>query len=202
MRQSFILAAALGLFGGAALADEAPRVGITSTFAEVEFTTPQGETVTISRDQTEGAMLEGDWRLIGRDCPPFCIQPLQAAEGVTTVGELELLALVQEDDVVLVDGRTSDWYTSGTIPGAINVPYTEAVERLAQLGCEPDFDGKFDCTEAKKAVMFCNGPWCGQSPTAIRSMLDAGYPADRIFYYRGGMQEWRMLGLTVAGGTQ
>lgn len=51
-------------------------------------------------------------------------------------------------------------------------------------------------------ILFCNGPWCGQSPTAIRAMIGAGYPADRISYYRGGMQEWRLLGLTVAGGGQ
>jgi hypothetical protein len=29
-------------------------------------------------------------------------------------------------------------------------------------------------------------------------MIDAGYPAERISYYRGGMQSWRVLGLTVA----
>ncbi|MGA1179662.1 MAG: rhodanese-like domain-containing protein, partial [Marivivens sp.] len=36
-----------------------------------------------------------------------------------------------------------------------------------------------------------------QSPTAIRNLLEVGYPAERIFYYRGGMQAWRMLGLSV-----
>jgi hypothetical protein len=30
-------------------------------------------------------------------------------------------------------------------------------------------------------------------------MIDAGYPADKIAYYRGGMQVWRLLGLTVTG---
>ncbi|MFO7936672.1 MAG: rhodanese-like domain-containing protein, partial [Kiritimatiellia bacterium] len=27
----------------------------------------------------------------------------------------------------------------------------------------------------------------------------AGFPADRISYYRGGMQVWRLLGLSVTG---
>jgi hypothetical protein len=31
-------------------------------------------------------------------------------------------------------------------------------------------------------------------------MIEAGYPAEKIFYYRGGMQMWRMLGLTVVPG--
>ena len=30
-------------------------------------------------------------------------------------------------------------------------------------------------------------------------MIEAGYPAERICYYRGGMQSWRVLGLTVTG---
>jgi len=55
--------------------------------------------------------------------------------------------------------------------------------------------------EAKRVALFCSGIWCGQSPTAIRNMIDAGYPAERISYYRGGMQVWRLLGLTVTGGS-
>ena len=31
-------------------------------------------------------------------------------------------------------------------------------------------------------------------------MLREGYPADRIFYYRGGMQSWQILGLTTIEG--
>ncbi|WP_342355768.1 rhodanese-like domain-containing protein [Paracoccus sanguinis] len=177
----------------------APRVGITRDMAEAVFKTPDGE-FTIRRDQTPGARLEGDWALTSMDCPPFCIQPMSPAPGVTTVGELELIEAMKAGDTILVDGRTPDWFTGGTIPGAINIPYTQAVERLSELGCEPDFDGKFDCAEAKKAILFCNGIWCGQSPTAIRAMIDAGYPADRISYYRGGMLAWRLLGLTVRGG--
>ncbi|SDW39519.1 rhodanese-like domain-containing protein [Paracoccus sanguinis] len=177
----------------------APRVGITRDMAEAVFKTPDGE-FTIRRDQTPGARLEGDWALTSMDCPPFCIQPMSPAPGVTTVGELELIEAMKAGDTILVDGRTPDWFTGGTIPGAINIPYTQAVERLSELGCEPDFDGKFDCAEAKKAILFCNGIWCGQSPTAIRAMIDAGYPAEKISYYRGGMLTWRLLGLTVAGG--
>ena len=72
-------------------------------------------------------------------------------------------------------------------------------ERLDELGCEADFDGWYCGAEVPRVALFCNGPWCGQSPTAIRRMIDAGYPADKIAYYRGGMQVWRLLGLTVTG---
>ena len=35
---------------------------------------------------------------------------------------------------------------------------------------------------------------------AIHDMITTGYPADHVFYYRGGMQVWRLLGPTVIGG--
>jgi rhodanese-related sulfurtransferase len=52
-------------------------------------------------------------------------------------------------------------------------------------------------SNAKTLVMYCNGIWCGQSPTAIKKLLDYGYPASKIKYFRGGMQNWESLGLTV-----
>jgi len=154
--------------------------------------------VEIGRIQDEAHEVTGEWARTSRPCPDFCIQPMQPAEGVTTIGELELLDKLADPEVIVVDSRTPDWFTAGTIPGAVNIPYTEAVDRLAELGCEIDFDG-WDCTEAAEVALFCNGLWCGQSPAAIRRMIEAGYPAERISYYRGGMQSWRVLGLTVTG---
>ncbi|MCR8723124.1 rhodanese-like domain-containing protein [Frigidibacter sp. ROC022] len=186
---------ALTLAGGAALAEDA--VGITKDMPSVTVPTANG-TVEISRIQDTGNRIGGDWALTSRPCPNFCIQPHSPAEGVTTIGELELIAMLQDPEAVVVDSRTPDWFAGGTIPGAINIPYTYVVDELARLGCEPDFDG-WDCSAAKPVALFCNGPWCGQSPTAIRNMIEAGYPAEQIHYYRDGMQVWRLLGLTVTG---
>jgi rhodanese-related sulfurtransferase len=55
----------------------------------------------------------------------------------------------------------------------------------------------WDFTDAKELVVWCNGPACGQSPRAIRGLLGAGYPSDKIKYYRGGMQMWQLWGLTT-----
>ncbi|SEN86555.1 Rhodanese-related sulfurtransferase [Pseudorhodobacter antarcticus] len=174
-------------------------VGITKDMPTTTIETDSGQ-VKIGRIQDPTHELAGEWALTSRACPDFCIQPHSAAQGVTTIGELELIELLKNPDAVVIDSRTPDWFAGGTIPGAINIPYTYVVDELVQLGCEPDFDG-WDCTAAKPVALFCNGVWCGQSPTAIRNMIGAGYPADRIFYYRGGMQVWRLLGLTVTGGT-
>ena len=58
-------------------------------------------------------------------------------------------------------------------------------------------DETWDFNSAKTAVLWCNGPWCGQSPAAIRGMLSLGYPPDKIRYYRGGLQLWLLFGLPV-----
>lgn len=173
------------------------EVGITKDAASVTVQTANGP-VQINRIQDAANEISGEWALTSRPCPDFCIQPQIPAAGVSTIGELELIEMLQDPEAVVVDSRTRDWFDGGTIPGAINIPYTFIVDELAQLGCEPGFDG-WDCQDAKRAALFCNGVWCGQSPTAIRAMIRAGYPADRIYYYRGGMQIWRMLGLTVTG---
>jgi rhodanese-related sulfurtransferase len=175
----------------------ADGVQITKGMPQAEVPLPEGGTAVIARNQDPENRIEGEWAKTSRACPPFCIQPMTPAEGVTTIGELELIAMLQDPQAVVVDSRVPADYETGTIAGSISIPYTEAADRLDELGCEVDFDG-FDCsTGAKPVALFCNGPWCGQSPTAARKMIEAGFPAEMIHYYRGGMQVWRMLGLSV-----
>ena len=173
----------------------AEPVNITPDVASVTVQTDAGP-AEITRIQDPAHELSGEWARTSRPCPNFCIQPMSPAPGVTTIGELEMIAALQDPEVIVTDSRVRADYLGGTIPGAVHLPYTEVADRLDVLGCEVDFDG-FDCTNARSVVLFCNGPWCGQSPTAIRRMIEAGFPAERISYYRGGMQVWRMLGLSV-----
>ena len=182
------------LAAGAATAEP---VGITAEMMTATVETPDGP-AEIGRVQDNDNRLSEDWSLTSRACPPFCIQPMEAAPGVTTIGELELIEALQDPDVIVIDSRTSDWFEGGTIPGAVNMGWDRMTDHLEELGCVPDFDG-YDCSDASEVALFCNGMWCGQSPTAIRVMLAEGYPAERIRWYRGGMQDWRVLGLTVTG---
>ena len=115
------------------------------------------------------------------------IQPIQIAEGVRTVDEVELNAYL-EQGLPIIDARTTNFYEVSTIPGAKNIPHNEAVERMDEL----DRD--------QSAILFCNGPQCPQSPSAIRNLLAAGYPPGKILYYRGGMHDWVTLGLPVVKG--
>lgn len=182
------------LLAGAASAED-ETVYITHGVPSVTVQTPDGP-VEISRIPDTDNELWGEWSRTSRPCPPFCIQPINAVEGTHLIGELELLDILQDGKTVVIDSRIRSNYLGGTIPGAINIPYDQITDSLEGLGCIPDFD-VYDCAEAKPVALFCNGPWCGQSPSAARFMIAAGYPPELISLYRGGMQVWRMFGLTV-----
>jgi len=139
-----------------------------------------------------------------------CIQPMEVAPGVVTIGELELLdfldTYVSKRKGALIDARLETWYQGGTIPGSVNFafnlfenpdanPFLEPVLQI--LGGVHNSDGTWDFSNALELALFCNGPFCGQSPRAIRNLLSIGYPAEKMRYYRGGMQAWVSLGLTV-----
>lgn len=127
--------------------------------------------------------------------------------------------------IVLVDSRTPDWVAKGTIPSAVNVSWVELTPKkgattegiikvmTGQFGvkltegkddvdvdeaiAQGDTSTVFDYSAAKTLVLFCNGMWCGQSPASIYALRKFGYPADKIKYYRGGMQDWKILGLST-----
>jgi rhodanese-related sulfurtransferase len=124
------------------------------------------------------------------------LQPMVPVPGVTPVGELEVLASLADPEFLVVDMREPESRLKATIPGSVSIPVSEVTQRLEELGCTRDAKG-WVCTVAKKVVAFCNGPACPQSPTAFHAMVREGFPPERIYYYRGGMQDWVVLGLTT-----
>jgi rhodanese-related sulfurtransferase len=186
------------------------RVKITESlpYLEIEH---DGERVLLMRHQEPDHRIVAPYDQTSRDCPPYCIQPMQLAPGVETVGELELIEYLRRADagepILIIDSRTDPWIAQGMIPGSIHIPYTrldpahaqpEAIVELLEF----EFgairtNALWNFSAAKTLVFYCNGPWCGQSPTNIRALLALGYPAERIKWYRGGMQMWEQLGLTT-----
>ena len=166
-----------------------------------------GTTLTYQRNQDTEARIEDGFAKTSRTCPPFCIHPMSAGDGVETVGELELIKFMEshvaQGDGYLVDSRIPDWHLKGTIPGAINIPFSTLSpineyrdDILKALGGRKN-GTTWDFSQASDLLLFCNGPWCDQSPRAISYLLDVGYPAGKLRYYRGGMQNWLLLGLNT-----
>ena len=172
-----------------------------------------GEPVRIMRNQDPRHTINERYAFTSRNCPPFCIQPAVIAPGVETIGELEVLQYLKQAaegdaSVLIIDSRTPDWVENGTIPGSINIPWTtldagagadpfQVADLLQQRFNVKNREGLWDFSDARTLVLFCNGNWCGQSPTNIHTLLALGYPPARLKWYRGGMQNWEMLGLTV-----
>jgi rhodanese-related sulfurtransferase len=185
-------------------------VNITADLPSVEVM-HNGKKIAIQRNQNLDNNISTHFNKTSRKCPPFCIQAGAMPEGVTTIGELEMLEFLKkagtDNSVLIIDSRTPDWVERGTIPGAMNIPWDKlnigksdpfTVQDILEnkLNVKTQ-DGFLNFNDAKTLVMFCNGAWCGQSPTNIKGLLKIGYPAHKLFWYRGGMQDWEMLGMTV-----
>jgi rhodanese-related sulfurtransferase len=145
------------------------------------------DAITITRKRTKCAPING-W-----------IQALIPAPGIHPITELEVLQSMKQSDSILIDMRSEKHYLKGTIPTAVHIPYNEISFRLDEVGCEKQ--GKdWNCSSAKKVYGFCNGPACPQSGIAMKRMIENGFPADKIYYYRGGMMNWKNLGFTIVEG--
>lgn len=168
-----------------------------------------GKTVRIERIQDPEHRLTNSFSKTSRVCPPFCVNPMELMPGIKTVGELELLNFlddqVKNNKGLLVDSRMPEWYEKGTIPGSVNIPFTvlskgleskHTVKILKLLGAS-ETDGNWDFSNVRELLLFCNGPWCGQSPQALTNLAGLGYPAEKLLWYRSGMQSWLQLGLTT-----
>ncbi len=220
-KQLFGAAAALGLSLCATLASAGH---ITSELTSVDVV-HKGEHITITRADSPQATIPDAYLKTGRHCPPFCIQPIKVADGVETIGELEVLhyldqahpndsGLIGTPPVLVVDSRTPEWIARGTIPGSVNIPWTTlSVDESGGFPTNEEMAAftrilinnfgaarvgdLWDFSKAKTLVLFCNGLWCGQSSANIKTLLRLGYPPSKLKWYRGGMQDWVSAGLTT-----
>lgn len=209
------------LIGTLVLAGQAvagPKAKITPAMESLEVM-HNGKAITIRRIDDATATIPKAYSRTSRHCPPFCIQPMQVVPGVDTVGELEVLGYLKrisngDRSVMVVDSRTPDWSQRGTIPGSVNIPWDKInidvagnfeieaeAETLSdilmnQFGVQ-EVNGEWDFRKAKTLVLFCNGIWCPQSSVNIKTLTKMGYPAYKLKWYRGGMQDWVSVGLTT-----
>lgn len=190
-------------------ANEAPskHVMISAGVQSVELM-HNGNKIVLMRNQHKKNQIVNFYKPThrGKIQPMFPFKPHQ----VETLGELEMIDYLKQfsagdESIIIVDSRTKAWIKrSGMIPGAVSIPFTKfkSTDNARDI-MEDRFDvltgETFDFSNAKTLVMYCNGVWCGQSPSAIKKLLSMGYPAAKIKYFRGGMQNWKSLGLNTVG---
>ncbi len=166
----------------------------------------KGNKIIIKRVQEPNSKLSSSFNKIKKECPPYCIQPMNI-ENVKTLGELEVLNFIKNmknsSGSLLIDARTRKWHKKGTIPTAINLPFSmlnkksKYFNKILTLlgGTKIGYNWNFD--NAQTLLIFGNGAWDKQATTEIKTLINVGYPQDKLLYYRGGMQMWNSLGLTI-----
>jgi len=130
-----------------------------------------------------------------KPCPPYCVSSM-SIKNIKTVGELEVLKFISHlgntKRRILVDARTMKQYKKNTIPASVNIPYSMLDKTSKYRGEVIKLLKNID-----KLLIFDNGILDTQATKMINNLLDAGYPQNKILYYRGGLQSWKYLGLTT-----
>ena len=117
-------------------------------------------------------------------------------EGVTRVASEEVAKLIAAG-AVAVDTRTAKEFDQEHIAGAVHAPYIE--RSLKDRNYDPrldDFSALGNLSLDKPLIFFCNGPECWKSYKASKMAQAKG--AKQVYWYRGGMPEWREKSMPVA----
>jgi len=195
--------------------------GVNLTYKEKEIFVarmkdPKCLKVAVTPDNVFGGDMAG--RHVPRECKKTfvtslgVIQPMRIDDEIVTVGEIEVLKFLQlldfePEKYVIVDVRNKEWFKKTSIPHAVNIPYLyikyyedfpgEIDKNMQLLNVKKDENGSLDFSQAKKAIIYCNGSWCPQSVKMIKALVTLGYPKKKLFWYRGGLQDWIGSGFTV-----
>ena len=118
-------------------------------------------------------------------------------KGVTRVSAEEVADLAKQN-ATIVDTRSQKEYDSEHVKGAVLASYLEkSLKEVDFDASKDDFSALKSVSKDKPVVFLCNGPECWKSYKASRAALAAGYP--KIYWFRGGMPEWREKRLPVEG---
>ena len=116
------------------------------------------------------------------------LQPVHLAE----VTRLFHDPTTPEGLVVFVDARDEDTYNKAHIPGAWHLdPYHPEGELSEVLTA---------CQMAGQIVVYCAGGDCEDADSTAIVLRDAGTPAQKLFVYGGGFDEWSAHALPLEHG--
>lgn len=160
----------------------------------------ENELVVIERISSKGV----------KSCPPFCIEAM-SIPNVLTVGELETLNFIkklkEKKARLLIDVRESKFYQEGTIPGAINLPFSmlkdkskyqeEVLKLLGARARKEKVKKEWSFKKAQSLLIFGDSATTSEASATIKKLLELGYPSSKLLYYRAGIVSWKALGLTT-----
>lgn len=103
------------------------------------------------------------------------------SSGQRDVSQAQLLEwMKQKSTLCILDVRTAGEYSSGHIPGAVNIGYKEISAHLDELAVNKD----------KNIVVYCEAG--GRARMAQSDLTKAGFP--NVYHLTGDMSAWRNAG--------
>jgi rhodanese-related sulfurtransferase len=106
----------------------------------------------------------------------------QARDALEAVSRQELVSRLRDGLVTVLDVRSQDEFALGHLPGALNIPFAQLENRLAELPAN------------REVIAYCRGPYCVLSFEAVAALRMRGYVVHRL---EDGYPEWKAAGLPV-----
>ncbi len=128
---------------------------------------------------------EADQRIRGKG-----LQPLDLAE----VERLFHDPRYMQGLVIFIDARTGGYYAASHITGAYPLDYYHPEKDLA--------DDIAPCDNAEQVVVYCSGGECEDAESTAIMLQKSGVPAQKIFVYGGGFDEWSAKHLPLEQGAR
>jgi rhodanese-related sulfurtransferase len=166
-----------------------------------------GKRIEIGLNAADAVKFASRFASLKASCDPHCVAPALVAVGIETVIEPQLLEFMVEavgrNTGLLVDARMPADRALGFIPGSVSLPHQMLAElndirtqTLKALGART-FEDVYNFADAQTLMVYDNGPSQNDAGLLVAHLLEVGYPPEKIRYYRGGMQVWSVLALTV-----
>jgi rhodanese-related sulfurtransferase len=110
-----------------------------------------------------------------------------ADSGVRLVTLAETKALIEQQDILLLDARLNRDYLIGHLPGAFSLPALELDTYLGQV--MPLLSA------TQPLLVYCSGTSCDESLQLAELLRKQGFT--NLVLFAGGMAEWEQAGLKV-----
>jgi rhodanese-related sulfurtransferase len=117
-------------------------------------------------------------------------------EGATVIDSTRVQQLMRTG-TVLYDVRVAAEYAESHVKGAKSLPYREKSVKDVKFDRTQDtFDlDKLPTDKNTAFIFYCNAGDCWKSYKASKLAIDAGFKS--VYWFRGGMPEWRSKNLPV-----
>jgi len=121
------------------------------------------------------------------------------AKGIHLLDKNQVGALLhdprrEQDLLIFIDARDDKDYEAGHIPGAYQLDYYHPDKYMPQVMPL--------CLKAGQIIVYCHGGDCVDSELTATLLKDTGIPAEKLFVYGGGSEEWEKSGLPMETGAR